>query len=141
MHPLHDRHTQRGSSLFEALIAFLVLSLGMVGLARMQGQQRSDADAARQRSEAVRLAQDDLEQARGARPFGLLASAARTTGGVTVYRIDRTITSLDAPQSVAATIDVSWTDRGGAAQHIELHSIIADAQPSLSGALLAEVPR
>jgi len=134
----HRPRRQRGSSLFEALVAFLVLSLGMIALARMQGQQRSDADIARQRSEATRLAQDEMESTRGIRPFASIVDASRSVnGGGTTYRIERTITLLDAPQSVAATVTVRWSDRGGADQRLELHTAITDPQPALAGALLA----
>ena len=134
----HRRHHQRGSSLFEALVAFLVLSLGMIALARTQGQHRSDADIARQRTEAARLAQDEMERTRGTRPFATIVHASRSVnGGGTAYRIERTITPLDAPQSLAATVSVRWSDRGGAEQRLELHTVISDPQPALAGALLA----
>jgi Tfp pilus assembly protein PilV len=134
----HDRLHQRGSSLFEALVAFLVLSLGMIALARMQGQQRSDADIARQRTEAARLAQDDMESTRSTRPFAAIVDGSRSVnGGATTYRIERMITPLDAPQSIAATVSVRWTDRNGTEQRLELHMVLSDPQPALAGALLA----
>ncbi len=137
MHRRHRRH-QRGSSLFEALVAFLVLSLGMIALARMQGQQRSDADIARQRTEAARLAQDEMQGTRGARPFAVIVDASRSVnGGGTTYRVERAITPLDAPQSLAATVSVRWTDRSGTEQRLDLHTVVSDPQPALAGALLA----
>ena len=137
MHRRH-RHHQRGSSVFEALVAFLVLSLGMVALARLQGHQRSDADVARQRTEAARLAQDEMERTRGTRPFATIVDASRSVnGGGTTYLIERAITPLDAPQSLAATVSVRWTDRGGTEQRLELHTVLSDPQPALAGALLA----
>ena len=132
------RRRQHGSSLFEALIAFLVLSLGMIGLARMQGQQRSHADISRQRTEAARLAQDEMETTRGTRPFATIVNASRLVNGAgTTYRIERTISPLDAPQSVAAAVSVHWSDRGGTEQRLELHTVMSDRQPALAGALLA----
>ena len=134
----YRRRRQRGSSLFEALVAFLVLSLGMIALARMQGQQRSHADIARQRTEATRLAQDEMESTRSTRPFATIVDASRSVNdGGTTYRIERAVTPLDAPQSVAATVSVRWSDRGGAEQRLELHTVISDPQPALAGALLA----
>ena len=134
----HHRYRQRGSSLFEALVAFLVLSLGMIALARMQGQQRTGADIARQRTEAARLAQDEMESTRGARPLATIGDASRSVvGGGTTYRIERAIAPLDAPQSVAATVSVRWIDRSGTEQGLELHTVVSDPQPALAGALLA----
>ena len=45
----------RGATLLEALVAFLVLSLGMLTMARVQSSLRLNSDIARQRTEAVRL--------------------------------------------------------------------------------------
>ena len=50
------RHSQRGTTLLEGLVAFLVLSLGMLSVVRVQSQMRLNTDVARQRSEAVRIA-------------------------------------------------------------------------------------
>ena len=142
----HTRPTQRGTTLFEALIAFLVLSLGMVAIARVQGHLRLDADAARQRSEAVRLAQEDMETLRGfatidaaatagTRAFGAIASTSRSVDTGTAYRIERQIATAGALQAKSASVTVSWTDRSGSAQQVALHSIIAGTDPALSGAL------
>ena len=84
----HHLRRQRGSSLFEALVASLVLAVGLVGLARMQGQQRADADSARQRDQAVRLAQDEIERLRIQRPFATIASSSgRPAGRLPLLRI------------------------------------------------------
>ena len=131
----NPRRAQRGTTRTEALIAFLVLSLGMIGLARMQGQLRLDADAARQRTEAIRLAQDELETLRSTRPFAAIANATRVVSLSTIYRIDRMISPTDAPNAVAVTIAVSWTDRGRTLQGLALDSVLAGTDPRLSGAL------
>ena len=135
------RLDQRGSSLFEALIACLVLVAGLVGLARLQGQQQADVDAARQHGQALRLAQDEIERLRGEHPFASIRSASRIVNDDAAYRIDTAITPLAAPQSNAATVTVVWTDRRGSEQRIALHAIVTDALPALEGAVLAGAPR
>ena len=146
MRPHPTRQAQHGTTLFEALVAFLVLSLGMVAIARVQGHLRLDADAARQRSEAVRLAQEDMETLRGfatidataaagPRAFDAIASASRTVDTGTAYLIARQITATGALPAKSASITVSWTDRSGSVQQVVLHSIIAGTDPALSGAL------
>lgn len=139
------RHAQRGSTLFEALVAFLVLSLGMVAIARLQGHLRLDADVARQRSEAVRLAQEDMETLRsfgtvvaaapGTRSFDALANDSRPVDTGTAYLIARQVTADAVPLAKSVSITVSWTDRSGGAQQVTLHSIVAGSDPALSAAL------
>jgi len=131
------RHTQRGVTLIEALIAFLVLSLGVLGMAKMQSALRHNADIARQRSEAVRLAQQEMESLRA---LPAAASASFTVApdssraGNTRYRVDRSVSADGAMQ--AADVLVTWTDRAGADQHLALRSIIATTPPALSAALV-----
>ena len=126
---------QRGTSLLEALIAFLVLTLGMVSIARVQGHLRLDADVARQRTEAVRLAQQDMETLRSERTFSAIASASRSVNPGTAYAIERRIEATGMPHAKAASITVRWVDRSGVAQQVALHSVIAGTDPRLSGAL------
>ena len=53
----------RGVSLLEVLFSLLVLSAGVVGMGKLHRQLQGHADMARQRSEAVRLAHDEIEVA------------------------------------------------------------------------------
>ena len=140
----HSRQAQRGTTLFEALVAFLVLSLGMIAIARVQGHLRLDADVARQRSEAVRLAQEDMETLRGfattgatagARSFDAIDTTSRSIGGSTAYTLDRQVAAADILQAKTVSVSVRWTDRSGAAQQLTLHSMMAGTDPALSAAL------
>lgn len=143
---------QHGASLIEALVAFLVLSLGLVAMARLQNQLRFNADIARQRSEAVRLAQEDIETLRafatiGAAP-GLQAYAdivpathhEDAESGLpsnTAFELVRDV-DADASGRVAAAVTVRWLDRGGETREVQLHTLIAGTHPALSGALAAQ---
>jgi Tfp pilus assembly protein PilV len=66
---------QRGISLIEALLALAVMALGMMGLVGVQSTLRSTSDVAKQRSEAVRIAQAEIERWRA---FDALNGGANT---------------------------------------------------------------
>ena len=144
------RRRQRGSTLIEALIAFLVLAVGMLAIARAQTQMRLHADVSRQRSEAVRLAHEELETLRafavvtaagGATSYDAIGAASRSvdasTGDLTNtrYLVRRDIDAAPVLRAKNASVTVSWADRTGAAQQVVLHSVIGGAEPAHSGAL------
>ena len=63
--PQHHRsRSQRGVTLIEALLAFLVLAVGVLSMSKLHRHLQTHADIARQRSDAVRIAQDDIESVR-----------------------------------------------------------------------------
>ena len=133
---------QRGTTLIEALVAFLVLSLGLLAMARMQSQLRLNADFARQQSEAVRIAQQEMESLRAfattdaasARSFEAIVTAARHVDNGTAYDLVRDVAPAGPPHAKTASISVRWTDRSGTVHRYVLHSIITGVDPALSGA-------
>ncbi|MEQ1805816.1 MAG: hypothetical protein ABL900_10620, partial [Burkholderiaceae bacterium] len=144
------RRAQRGTTLLEGLVAFLVLSLGMLSVVRVQTQMRLNTDVARQRSEAVRIAQEDIERLRafsviavrtGATAFASVASATRQVNSDTgqpsntSYSLTREITAGDTSLSKNARISVAWDDRTGARQQVALSTLIAGHDPAYAGAL------
>lgn len=147
------RH-QHGISLIEALIALLVLSLGMLTVSQLQGHLRLGSDIARQRTEAVRLGQEDIETLRA---YAVLAAsgAARSWAGITSasrnvdastgyathtrYTVAREIVSTNALAAKTAAVTVHWNDRDGGAQKIVLTTVIAANDPA-HGGLLALAP-
>ncbi len=151
MNAPHNPHRrQRGTTLLEALVAFLVLSLGMLSVARVQTQLRLHADVARQRAEAVRLGQEDMERLRafaviahsaGERAYADIASASTAVDAEagfatnTRYVVTRQIDSTALSHAKSAAVTVGWTDRSGSAQQVVLSSIIAESNPAYSGAL------
>jgi Tfp pilus assembly protein PilV len=152
----HNRRLQRGVSLIEALVAFAIMSFGMLAVVGMQATMRGNADLARQRAEAVRLAQDSIEEWRG---FSTVPSAAnqmayqdisgnstRTVSDPVLYNATYTISRralpiAAVPQTVtpemrAVVVDVTWTDRTNQAQSIRLSSSIVGLAPDLSASLV-----
>lgn len=143
-------HSQGGVALFEAVVAVGVMAFGMLGVAAMQASLRQNADLGRQRSEAVRLAQESIESLRA---YSVLNSAVGRTAyadsiaplaAETLVRANLnatfTRTVFIAPDAVQnrKTIDVtvSWTDRANEAHQIRLTTIIHRVPPELSAALV-----
>ncbi len=137
---------QRGVSLIEAVVALGVMAFGMLALVGVQATLRSSGDLARQRTEAMRIAQETLESYRaypalagttGQVDFAEITTLARTafvaTGTALESRLNTTfyttitaptVTNTAAMKPVAVTVD--WTDRSGQFQAVELR--IADCR-------------
>src|SRR5438034_285680 len=62
--------SQRGITLVEALLSFVVLAFGMLGIARLHADLRAHADLARQHTDATRIAGEEMERLRA---FSVLA--------------------------------------------------------------------
>jgi type IV pilus modification protein PilV len=75
--------TARGFALIEVLVSVVVVAFGMLALASMQMNLSRNADVAKQRSEAVRLAQEKMECLRAYTQIttSATASAARNCMG------------------------------------------------------------
>jgi Tfp pilus assembly protein PilV len=151
------RVPQRGISLVEALVALAVMAFGMLAIVGIQSTMRHNADVAKQRSEAVRLAQQEIERLRAfsllepapsgaGEPPGpqrstyadiLQADDAEVTGYTTntTYTLSRAV--LDAPERNHKTlrVTVAWTDRSNALQQVVLDSVIARSDPLAFSAL------
>ena len=132
-------HRQRGITLVEALIGFLILSMGLLGAVRLQSWLRLNGDIARERSEAVRLAQQDLEQTRtfanaaAFRSIGNGRSVANDTP--TAFTLTRTVSGAPDAAIKSSHVAVSWQDRSGTTQAIQLQSSMAGVSPVYSAAL------
>jgi Tfp pilus assembly protein PilV len=143
-----SRGAERGVSLVEALVALAVMSFGMLGIAGLQGSLRLNTDVSRQRSEAVRLAQESIEQARAFSVINsvagkvayndLLASTATDTiaGTNTTYTRTVTVPAIGNGQLFKQVIvDIDWVDRTNTAQTIRLSTTVHRVAPELGGSL------
>ena len=144
----------RGVSLVEAMVALAVMAFGMLAVVGVQSTLRLNADIAKQRSEATRIAQQTLDDLRSftvidsvpAPPAGQIAWAgiaddvSTVNGSNASYEVRReVVTTLDPPAKVIR-VTVSWSDRAATDannknQSVTLSSSIAAAAPGLSGTL------
>jgi Prokaryotic N-terminal methylation motif len=150
-----SRRLQRGVSLIEALVAFGVMAFGMMAVVGMQATLRGNGDLARQRAEAVRIAQDAIEEWRG---FTTLVTTTNRTayadivtttdppltppGSNTSYLLTRRVSSDAAvagtvtPDRRLLTVDVEWVDRRDQTQSVRLVTSIVGVEPELSASLV-----
>jgi prepilin-type N-terminal cleavage/methylation domain-containing protein len=141
---------QRGFTLVEALIAMAVTAFGMLALAGMQVMLARNADIARQRGEATRLAQQQIETMRSytsiAAASGQLAwddlangSDGRDESNVAFARA-WTIAGTTTDPMRRVSVTVSWTDRANVLQSLTLNSVISQTDPADVGALGFPLP-
>jgi prepilin-type N-terminal cleavage/methylation domain-containing protein len=137
MHLVGRSARQRGFTVIEALIALAVMAFGMLALSGMQTSLSRNADVAKQRTEAVRLAQARIENMRsftgistGAVNWNGLDSLANATSTTnTTYTVASTMGGVDTDALRTVNVTVSWTDRTGAAQSVSMSSVISQTDP------------
>jgi Tfp pilus assembly protein PilV len=145
---MRARSAQRGVSLIEALVALAVMAFGILGVVGIQSALRGNADISRQRSEAVRLAQEAIENARafdaltttpGRVAYADIVNAAETIAGLaatnTTYTRTQTVVAAAAGRAKVLAVDVSWPDRTGQVQSVRLTTTIAGVTPEVAGSL------
>ena len=141
------KRLQRGVSLIEAMVAFAIMGFGMLGVLGMQTSLRASGDLSRQRAEAVRIAQDYIEEWRGfstlttttdRSAYADIATAANITltGTNASFTVRRTVPPVVAvantvtPEVKTLVVEVEWTDRQGQVQSLRLSSNAAGVEPA-----------
>ncbi len=145
----HPKPAARGMALIEALVALTVTAVGLVSVLGVQVVLRQNADLAKQRSEAVRLAQQEIETWRsyatvsGPAPAGTvtydgLASGANAdvTGSNTQFTLTRRVTTSAAPAYKTLSVTVGWQDRNAVAQAVQLNTTLAGVAPELAATVV-----
>ena len=140
--------TPRGFTLIESLIALLVVGAGMLLLSVTQMKLVQNADLARQRGEATRLAAEKIESSRayttitgtGTTAWNGLAGGSDTSSSNTAYTRSWTMDGDISQPMRQINVAVSWTDRAGAAQSVNLSSVISRTDPADVGSLAFPLP-
>lgn len=140
-------HTRpRGVALVEALVAFAILSLAVLAALRWQAVMHLQADISRQRGEATQHAHRFLErwrsfarlEAQGDAPSFADVNTSRdeAEGTGARYTIDRQVRADRTARLKTIALGVTWTDRAGALQELQLASAIDGTLPIHSAALM-----
>ncbi|NWG73907.1 MAG: hypothetical protein HXY24_04760 [Rubrivivax sp.] len=152
------RPSSRGFALLDALVAFAVLAFGMLALVSMQSTLSRSADVAKQRTEAMRLAQDKIEELRsytgissGTINWNNLPSGGDTISSYTVAGVTQntnttftrtwTLGGAVGDSQRPINVTVAWTDRANEAQQVTISSVIAKVDPADSGYLGFPLPQ
>lgn len=143
---MNNKHKNRGFTIIEAMIALVVLSLGLLALGQFQGQLLKSSGETKAQSEGLLIAQQKIEELRNVTVLSeliqgnaadgftngtLLASASEAdfAGANTLYDIAWTIDKqpIDEGSSLSVRIKVqtSWQDRDDNTQDVVLYSYVA----------------
>jgi Tfp pilus assembly protein PilV len=141
--------TSRGVSLVEAMVALAVMAFGMLTVVGVQSTLRLNADIAKQRSEATRIAQETMEKHRAFLVVDAVAGVQSWAGSIvnagpadvtdlvtnTTFTVESKLATGADPTAKVLQVFVRWPDRSGQPQQVTMTSAIAAAAPALSGTL------
>lgn len=136
----------KGQTLIEVMVTLLFLAISVIALIRFQNYLAYDNSLAQQKSEATLLAMSELETLRdfqvlnntaGYTSYQSIASGTGTsTGTNATYSLVWTVTSYTNPTYKMLDVVVSWTDRYGNAQSVDLTTNAAGIEPSNSSPIM-----
>lgn len=139
----------RGAALIDAVVAILIVGAGMLVIAGSQMKLARSVDVSKQQGEAVKFAQQKLEDLRsfttltsasGVQAWADLATGSDTVAGNGNYTRSWTVGGASSDPMRPVTVALSWTDRSGAAQQFTLGSVISRTDPADVGSLGFPLP-
>jgi type IV pilus modification protein PilV len=140
-----------GFSLIEVLVSLVILSVGLIGTAKLQTAVLKNGSDSQARSEAITIAQSKLEEFKSYETLAdydniqssaALISTAESQGQTLTFTVDGTsasyninwsITENTTPNYLEVTVNVAWQDSMGSPQQVSIASIIGESEPSYSG--------
>lgn len=106
------RASQRGFTLIEALIALVILSLGLFGLMQIQTRVIAGTGDSKTQTTAVNLAQEKLEELRASDYTAIAGGTDRipaAAGGTTDFTRTWTVTPKTDPPYLVVSVTTTWT--------------------------------
>lgn len=137
---------RNGFVLIEALVALLIIVLGVVGITQLQTLSIFGASEAKARSEAMALSQVKLETLRNlvekskftGDPMVSSEDPASHSGKYATYSMSWTVeTPADGLEQRVLKLTTTWKDSRGLDQEIVLNSVIAWDDPALQASASA----
>ncbi|WP_415902247.1 type IV pilus modification PilV family protein [Neptuniibacter sp. QD29_5] len=140
---MYHSQYEKGFTLIEALLAFVIVAVGLIGAALFQSELVTESGNSKARAVAVKLAEQKLEQERVVileSSYASLALASypeieNITVGNNAYSVSYTLASAAAASfqtHYLLEVDVTWTDATGNADSISLDSRLVWNDPKES---------
>ncbi|MDT8410195.1 MAG: type IV pilus modification protein PilV [Wenzhouxiangellaceae bacterium] len=104
-----DKRHQAGVSLIEILITLLILAIGLLGLAALQGFSLQTGQASYQRTQAVNIAYEVADYARANRSTASVFKLNELAAELAVRRLPAGLATV-ARTDDEVTVIVTWTD-------------------------------
>ena len=124
----------RGFSLVEVMVALIVIAVGMLGIAKMQGLALSSTGASRSRALAAIEASSLAATMQANRGYWSLASATNLTATVTTSGGTATLASGDAPLQAALTAAAGSACTGTSVSNLSCVCTVSCTAVNLAGA-------
>lgn len=134
---------QRGFTLIEALIALVVLSLGLFGLMQIQTRVMTETGDSKTRTAAVNLAQEKLEELR-ARSYARIVSdhdgetVPAEPGGSADFTRSWAVTGHTSPPYKEVSVTTSWTNADRQIESLTLTTFVAQSAAVALGSIGGE---
>ncbi len=125
---------QKGFSLVEVLLSFLLVGIASLGLIKLQANVEQQADYAKHSIKALNLAEQKLEwfrtrgasAATSAMPVADFDAIATGSSAVGTYTLNWQIPAATVSGSLKTiTVTTSWQDRMGQTQSVQLKTMLS----------------
>jgi len=114
----------RGFSLLEAMIALVILTIGILGASKMELTMSASEHLSRQREMAVLIASSKLEELRDSGTCGDKGSVTETTTTPTQSSATFEMT-VTCTTTTDATVTVTWQDASGDENNVKLDASVS----------------
>ena len=133
------KKTALGFTLIEAMVAMVILSVGLLALGRFQGSVTQSSAQSKARTEALRLAQAKIEQWRNFSTSSqwvlYTAGSDVITGTHTVFSRSWVLVENLSPAYKTMKVTIDWSDRSGN-QSVVLNTLSGKTDPIDAGQVL-----